>query len=58
MVLSAILIGMGLSKIQVLIDAVLRAFIVSVFLYYLLIKFTPLSWIILGSKKIMAATIN
>jgi hypothetical protein len=58
MVPSAIPIGMGLSQIQVLIGAVLGAFIVSVFLYYLLINFTPLSWIILGSKKIMVATIN
>ena len=51
MVLSAILIGMGLSQIQVLIGAVFGAFTVSVVLYYLLIKFTPLSWIILGYKK-------
>ena len=51
MVLSAVLIGMGLSQFQVLVGAVLGAFIVSVVLYYLLIKFTPLSWIVLGYKK-------
>jgi glucan biosynthesis protein C len=51
MVLSAILIGMGLPQFQVLIGAVIGAFIVSVVLYYLFIKFTPLSWIILGYKK-------
>ena len=42
---------MGLSQIQVLAGAVIGAFIVSVLLYYLLIKFTPLSWIILGYKN-------
>lgn len=51
MLLSAILIGMGLSQIQVLIGTVFGAFTVSVVLYYLLIKFTPLSWFILGYKK-------
>ena len=50
-ILSALLIGMGLSQIQVLVGTVLGAFIISVVLYYLLIKFTPLSWIILGYKK-------
>ena len=42
---------MGLSQIQVLIGAVFGAFTVSLALYYLLIKFTPLSWFILGYKK-------
>ena len=51
MLLSAILIGMGLSQIQVLIGAVFGAFTVSVVLYYLLIKFTPLSWLILVTKS-------
>lgn len=51
MVLSAVLIGLGLSQIQVLIGAVLGAFAASVALHYLLIKFTPLSWIIFGYKK-------
>jgi glucan biosynthesis protein C len=50
-ILSALLIGMGLSQIQVLVGTVIGAFIISVVLYYLLIKFTPLSWIILGYKK-------
>jgi glucan biosynthesis protein C len=50
-ILSAFLIGMGLSQIQVLVGTVIGAFIISVVLYYLLIKFTPLSWIILGYKK-------
>lgn len=51
MVLSAVLIGMGLSQFQVLVGVVVGAFAISVALYYLLIKFTPLSWIILGYKK-------
>ena len=50
-VLSAVLIGMGLSQFQVLVGVVFGAFAISVVLYYLLIKFTPLSWIILGYKK-------
>ena len=48
---SAILIGMGFSQILVLLGAVLGAFVVSLILYYILIKFTPLSWIILGYKN-------
>ena len=51
MVLSAVLIGMGLSQFQVLVGVVVGAFAISVVLYYLLIKFTPLSWIILGYKN-------
>ena len=51
MLFSAILIGMGFSQIQVLLGAVLGAFVVSLILYYILIKFTPLSWIILGYKN-------
>ena len=50
-VLSAVLIGMGLSQFQVVGGVVLGAFAISVVLYYILIKFTPLSWIILGYKK-------
>ena len=50
-VLSAVLIGMGLSQFQVVVGVVFGAFAISVFLYYLLIKFTPLSWIILGYKN-------
>jgi len=50
-VLSAVLIGMGLSQFQVVGGVVLGAFAISVVLYYLLVKFTPLSWIILGYKK-------
>ena len=50
-VLSAVLIGMGLSQFQVLVGVVVGTFAISVVLYYLLIKFTPLSWIILGYKK-------
>jgi glucan biosynthesis protein C len=51
MLFSAILIGMGFSQIQVLLGAVLGAFVVSLILYYVLIKFTPLSWIVLGYKN-------
>jgi len=50
-VLIAVFIGMGLSQLQVLVGATLGAFAVSVALYYLLIKFTPLSCIIFGYKK-------
>ena len=48
---SAILIELGFSQILVLLGAVLGAFVVSLILYYILIKFTPLSWIILGYKN-------
>ena len=51
MVLSAVLIGMVLSQGQVLIGAVLGAFVLGVVLYYLLIKFTPIGWIIWGYKN-------
>ncbi|MBT6506520.1 MAG: acyltransferase family protein [Marinovum sp.] len=51
MIVSAILIGLGLSQAGVVIGTVVAAFAISVALYYVLVKFTPLSWLILGYKK-------
>ena len=51
MLISAILIGMGLSQILVVFGTVIASFLICLLLYYGLIKFTPLSWIILGYKK-------
>ncbi len=51
MLISAILIGMGLSQILVVFGTVIASFLICLVLYYGLIKFTPLSWIILGYKK-------
>ena len=51
MVVSATLIGMGYGQPAVVAATVCATFIISVLVYYLLIKFTPLSWIINGYHK-------
>jgi len=51
MVISAILIGQGASQITVVSATVCATFIISVIVYYVLIKFTPLNWIISGYRK-------
>ena len=51
LVVSALLIGLGLSQFLVIVGTVSLAFLICLILYYVLIKFTPLSWVILGYKK-------
>lgn len=51
MIVSAALIGMGYGQPAVVAGTVCATFIISVIVYYLLIKFTPLSWIINGYHK-------
>ena len=51
MVVSAILIGHGFSQFAVVTITVAVAFTISVIAYYLFVKFTPLSWLILGYKS-------
>jgi len=51
MVISAILIGQGAGQIMVVLGTVCATFIISVIVYYVLIKFTPLNWIISGYQK-------
>ena len=51
MVISAILIGQGASQITVVLGTVCATFIISVNVYYILIKFTPINWIISGYQK-------
>ncbi len=48
MVVSAFLIGLGFSQFAVVIITVSAAFTISIIAYYLFVKFTPLSWLILG----------
>ena len=51
MVVRATLIGMGYGQPAIVAATVCATFIISVLVYYLLIKFTPLSWIINGYHK-------
>ncbi len=51
LIISATLIGHGFTQFQVLIFTSLTAFIVSCAIYYVAVKFTPLSWLINGYHK-------
>ncbi len=51
MVVSAMLIGKGYGQPAVIVGTVILTFLISVIIYYVLIKFTPLSWIINGYHK-------
>ena len=51
MVISAILISQGASQITVVLGTVCATFTISVNVYYILIKFTPINWIISGYQK-------
>ena len=51
MIISAILIGQGADQITVVLGTVCATFIISVIVYYVLIKFTPLNWFISGYQK-------
>lgn len=51
MLVSAIMIGQGFGQPIVVLGTIIATFIISVIGYYVLIKFTPLSWIINGYHK-------
>jgi len=51
MMISACLYGTGLNQISIFLLTIIIGFIVSVLLYYIFIKFTPLSWFINGYHK-------
>lgn len=51
MLVSAILIGQGFSQLMVVSGTIIATFVISMIGYYVLIKFTPLSWIINGYRK-------
>jgi glucan biosynthesis protein C len=51
MLVSAILIGQGFGQPIVVLGTIIASFIISVIGYYILIKFTPLSWVINGYRK-------
>ena len=48
MVISAMLIGAGFGQLAVVANMIILTFIISVIGYYVLIKFTPLSWVVNG----------
>jgi len=50
-ILSALLIGSGLGQATVFFATIVLAFCVSVGVYYVFVKFTPLDWIINGHRK-------
>ena len=49
--MSAVFYQAGLNQVSIFLLTIIAGFIVCVILYYIFIKFTPLSWIILGYKK-------
>jgi peptidoglycan/LPS O-acetylase OafA/YrhL len=51
MVISAMLIGAGFSQLPVVAMTIILTFIISVISYYVLIKFTPISWVVNGYRK-------
>ena len=51
MLVSAIMIGQGFGQPLVVLLTIIATFIISVMIYYIFIKFTPLSWIINGYRK-------
>ena len=51
MLVGAVLIGKGYSQPIVVVGTVILTFMISVVTYYVLIKFTPLSWIVNGYDK-------
>jgi glucan biosynthesis protein C len=51
MLVGAMLIGKGYSQPIVVVGTVILTFLISVVAYYVLIKFTPLSWIVNGYHK-------
>lgn len=51
MVVSAVLIGKGYGQPAVVVGTIILTFMISVIIYYLVIKFTPLSWIVNGYHK-------
>ena len=50
-ILSALLIGSGLGQATVFFATIVLAFCVSIGVYYVFVKFTPLDWIINGHRK-------
>ena len=46
MVISAMLIGAGFGQLPVVAMTIILTFIISVIGYYVLIKFTPISWVV------------
>lgn len=51
MVISAMLIGAGFGQLPVVAMTIILTFIISVIGYYVLIKFTPNSWVVNGCLK-------
>ena len=51
MVISAMLIGAGFGQLPVVAMTIILTFIISVISYYVLIKFTPISWVVNGYRK-------
>ena len=51
MVISAMLIDAGFGQLQVVAMTIILTFIISVIGYYVLIKFTPISWVVNGCLK-------
>ena len=51
MFISAMLIGAGFGQLPVVAMTIILTFIISVIGYYVLIKFTPISWVVNGCLK-------
>ena len=51
MLISAMLIGAGFGQLQVVAMTIILTVIISVIGYYVLIKFTPISWVVNGCLK-------
>ena len=51
MVISAMLIGTGFAQLPVVTMTIILTFIISVIGYYILIKLTPISWVVNGCLK-------
>ena len=51
LIFSALFIGQGFGQLAVVLITVCLTFIASVIGYYVLIKFTPISWVVNGYRK-------